>query len=146
MKMSVLTGNGSWRMSRMLHAIARWCFAYRWLVVAVWVCALVAGAVGAKVAGGQLDNTFTIPGSPSQVALSQVQRDFPAAAGTSAQLVIRATDGTTLASPANAAAIRSLLAKAAAEPQVASVTAPQASHLVTADGGTGIATVEYSVP
>jgi len=130
-------------MSRVLHAIAHWCFAHRWLVVALWLLVLVAGAAGAKVSGGTLDNTFTIPGSQSQAALDQVQRDFPAAAGTSAQLVFRATDGTTLASPANAAAVRRTLARAATAPQVAAVVSPQAAHLLTADGKTGIATVEY---
>jgi RND superfamily putative drug exporter len=132
-------------MSRVLHAIAHWCFAHRWLVVALWLLVLVAGAAGAKVSGGTLDNTFTIPGSQSQAALDQVQRDFPAAAGTSAQLVFRATDGSTLASPANAAAMRRTLAQAATAPQVAAVISPQAAHLVTPDGKTGIATVEYRV-
>jgi putative drug exporter of the RND superfamily len=133
-------------MSRVLHAIARWCFAHRWLVVGLWLLVLVAGAVGAKTSGGALDNTFTIPGSQSQTALDQVQRDFPAAAGTSAQLVFRATGGTTLASPANAAAIERTLAQAANAPQVAAVISPQAAHLVTPDGKTGIATVDYRVP
>jgi len=132
-------------MSRVLHAIAHWCFAHRWLVVALWLLVLVAGAAGAKASGGAIDNTFTIPGSQSQAALDQVQRDFPAAAGTTAQLVFRATDGTTLASPANAAAIRRTLAQAATAPQVAAVISPQAAHLVTPDGKTGIATVEYRV-
>jgi putative drug exporter of the RND superfamily len=132
-------------MSKVLHAIARWCFAHRWLVIGLWLLVLVAGAVGAKASGGTLDNTFTIPGSQSQTALDQVQRDFPAAAGTSAQLVFRATDGTTLASPANAAAIKRTLAQAAGAPQVAAVISPQVSHLVTPDGKTGIATVEYPV-
>jgi RND superfamily putative drug exporter len=133
-------------MSRVLHAVARWCFGHRWLVVAVWLLVLVAGAVGAKASGATLDNTFTIPGSQSQQALDQVQRDFPAAAGTSAQLVFRATDGTTLASPANSAAIARTLAAADRAPQVVAVVSPQVSHLVTPDGKTGIATVEYRVP
>jgi len=133
-------------MSRVLYTIARWCFGHRWLVVALWLVVLAAGAVGAKASGGTLDNTFTIPGSQSQTALDQVQRDFPAAAGTSAQLVFRATAGTTLASAANAADINRTLAQAARAPQVAAVISPQASHLVTPDGQTGIATVQYRVP
>jgi putative drug exporter of the RND superfamily len=133
-------------MSRVLHAVAAWCFAHRWLVIAIWLLVVVAGAAGAKLSGGTLDSTFTIPGSQSQTALDQVQRDFPAAAGTSAQLVFRATGGATLASPANAAVIARTLAKAATAPQVAAVISPQAAHLVTPDGKTGIATVEYRVP
>ena len=48
-------------------------------------------------------------------------------------------------SPANAAAINQVLAKAAAVPQVAAVIPPDTSHLVTRDGTTAIATVQYRV-
>jgi hypothetical protein len=72
-------------MSGLLHRIAHWCFAHRWLVAAVWLVVLAATVTGAKVSGGQLDRGFTVPGSPSQIALNQVQQDFPASAGTSAQ-------------------------------------------------------------
>jgi putative drug exporter of the RND superfamily len=101
---------------------------------------------GAKVSGGQLDRGFTVPGSPSQIALNQVQQDFPASAGTSAQPVFQATGGTTVTSPANAAAITRVLAEVAKEPQVDTVVAPQASHEVTPNGRTAIGTVNFRVP
>jgi RND superfamily putative drug exporter len=136
---------GVFRMSKVLYRIGRACFAHRWLVVSLWLLVIVAGALGAKAAGGQLDDTFTIPGSQSQTALDQVQRDFPAAGGTSAQLIFHATDGTTLASPANAAAIKETLDRAATAPQVTAVISPRGSHLITPDDKTGIATVQYPV-
>jgi RND superfamily putative drug exporter len=135
-------------MSVVLYRTARWCYARRKLVLAIWLIVLGGGAIGmagAKAAGAHLDNTFTIPGSQSQTALDQVQRDFPAAAGTSGQLVFRATGGSTLTSPANAAAVQRALARAASAPQVAAVVSPQTSHLVTQDGKTAIATVQYRV-
>ena len=132
-------------MSGVLYRIGRACYAHRWLVAAVWLLLLVGAGAGMKIGGGQLDNTFTIPGSPSQTALDQVKNDFPDAGGTSAQLVFAARGGTTVASPANAAAIRAALAKASAAPQVAAVIPPQKSHLVTKDDTTAIATVEYRV-
>jgi RND superfamily putative drug exporter len=132
-------------MSRILYRISRACFAHRWLVVVTWLVVVIAAGAGMKISGGQLDNSFTIPGSPSQTALDQVQQDFPAAGGTSAQLVFQATGGTTVTSPANAAAISRALAKAAAAPQVTAVIPPQKSHLVTKDGKTAIATVQYRV-
>lgn len=132
-------------MSGVLYRIGRACFARRWLVVAVWLVVLAAAGAGMKIGGGQLDNTFTIPGSPSQTALDQVKTDFPAAGGTSAQLVFAARGGTTVTSTANAAAISQALSKAAAAPQVAAVFPPQKSHLVTKDGTTAIATVQYRV-
>src|SRR5262245_8964662 len=133
------------QMSGVLYRIGRAYFAHRWLVVAAWLVLLAAAGAGMKVGGGQLDNTFTIPGSPSQTALDQVKNDFPDAGGTSAQLVFATRGGTTVTSPANAAAIRAALAKASAAPQVAAVIPPQQSHLVTKDGTTAIATVEYRV-
>jgi putative drug exporter of the RND superfamily len=132
-------------MSRVLYRIGRACFAHRRLVAAVWLVLVVGVGVGMKISGGQLDNSFTIPGSPSQTALDQVKNDFPNAGGTSAQLVFQATGGTTVTSPANAGAIRAALAKASAAPQVAAVIPPQKPHLVTKDGTTEIATVEYRV-
>jgi RND superfamily putative drug exporter len=132
-------------MSRVLYRIGRACFAHRWLVAAVWLTVLVGAGAGMKIGGGQLDNTFTIPGSASQTALDQVKTDFPAAGGTSAQLVFAARNGTTVNSPANAAAINQVLSKAATAPQVAAVVLAQKSHLVTKDGKTAIATVQYRV-
>ena len=76
-------------MSRMLYRIGRACFAHRWLVVVTWLVVIIAAGAGVTIGGGRLDNTFTIPGSPSQTALDQVQQDFPVAGGTSAQLVFR---------------------------------------------------------
>jgi RND superfamily putative drug exporter len=133
------------QMSRVLYRVGRSCFAHRWLVVVTWLLVVIAAGAGMKISGGQLDNTFTIPGSPSQTALDQVKKDFPAAGGTSAQLVFAARGGTTVTSPANAAAISRALSKAAAAPQVAAVIPPDKSHLVTRDGTTAIATVQYRV-
>ena len=133
------------QMSGVLYRIGRACFAHRWLVAGIWLAVVVAAGAGMKIGGGQLDNTFTIPGSQSQTALDQMKADFPAAGGTSAQLVFQATRGTTVTSPANAAAIGQALSKAAAAPQVAAVISPQKSHLVTKDGTTAIATVQYRV-
>ena len=118
-------------MSGVLYRIGRACFARRWLVVAVWLVVLAAACAGMKIGGGQLDNTFTIPGSPSQTALDQVKTDFPAAGGTSAQLVFAARGGTTVTSTPNAAATSQALSQAAAAPQVAAVIPPQKSRLVT---------------
>jgi putative drug exporter of the RND superfamily len=132
-------------MSGVLYRIGRACYARRWLVVVVWLVVLVAAGAGMRIAGGHLDNTFTIPGSPSQKALDQVHQDFPDSGGTSAQLVFAARGGTTVTSPANAAAIRQALARASRAPQVAAVIPPQQSHLVTSDGTTAIATVQYRV-
>ena len=132
-------------MSGVLYRIGRACYARRWAVVVIWLVVLVAAGAAAKIAGGQLDNSFTVPGSPSQTALDQVKRDFPDAGGTSAQLVFQARRGTTVNSQQNVAAISQALSKARSSPQVAAVIPAQKSHLVSSNGTTEIATVQYRV-
>jgi RND superfamily putative drug exporter len=132
-------------MSGVLYRLGRACYARRWLVLAVWVLVLAGAGAGMKLGGGQLDNTFTIPGSQSQNALNQVKHDFPDSGGTSAQLVFQARGGSTVNSPANARAIQRALSEASTAPQVAAVVPPGKSHLVTRDGKTAIATVQYKV-
>jgi putative drug exporter of the RND superfamily len=132
-------------MSGVLYRVGRACYQRRWLVVVVWLVVLAAAGAGMRIGGGHLDNTFTIPGSPSQTALDQVKKDFPNAGGTSAQLIFLARDGETVDSPADAAAIRHALAKVARAPQVAAVISPRQSHLITPDGRTAIAKVQYRV-
>jgi putative drug exporter of the RND superfamily len=132
-------------MSGALYRLSRACFAHRWLVLAIWVLVLAGAGAGMKLGGDQLDNTFTIPGSQSQTALNQVKHDFPDSGGTSAQLVFQARGGSTVNSPANARAIQRALSEASTAPQVAAVVPPGKSHLVTSDGKTAIATVQYKV-
>lgn len=132
-------------MSGLLHRLARWCFTHRWIVVAGWLVVLVAAVAGAIVGNGQLDRTFSVPGTPSQVALNQVREDFPANAGTSAQLVFRAAGGTTVRTPANAAVIQRVLAQAARQPQVAQVVPPSGSGEITPNGAAAIGIVDFSV-
>ncbi len=132
-------------MSRALYRIGRTCYSHRWRVMVFWLILLFAAGAGARLAGGQLDNTFSIPGSQSQTALNQVQKDFPGSGGTSAQLVFQATAGTTVNTPANATAMNRAVAQASGAPQVTAVVAPQKSGLVTKDARTAIATVQYRV-
>ncbi|MFD7299582.1 MMPL family transporter [Streptomyces pharetrae] len=117
----------------------------RRLVLAAWL-AVLAAAVGTLIAvGGELDNEFTIPGSESQRAQDTMAEDFPAAAGTSAQIVFTAPEGSTITDPAAAQAVRRTLAAAQDAPQVAAVIPPDKAGTVTPDGRTALAQVNYDV-
>ncbi|MFD5710854.1 MMPL family transporter [Streptomyces pharetrae] len=117
----------------------------RRLVLAVWL-AVLAAVVGTLIAvGGKLDNEFTIPGSESQRAQDTMAEDFPAAAGTSAQIVFTAPEGSTITDPAAAQAVRRTLAAAQDAPQVAAVIPPDKAGTVTPDGRTALAQVNYDV-
>ncbi|HEY4626733.1 MAG TPA: MMPL family transporter [Blastococcus sp.] len=88
---------------------------------------------------------FTIPGSESQEALDQLDQASPGTAGISAQIVFVAPDGSTVADPANAAAIQQVVAAAGRAPQVASVVSPFDSSAISPDGRAALATVQYDV-
>ncbi|MFI9340320.1 MMPL family transporter [Streptomyces sp. NPDC052773] len=117
----------------------------RRLVLAAWL-AVLAAAVGTLIAvGGRLDNEFTIPGSESQQAQDTMAEDFPAAAGTSAQIVFTAPEGSKITDPAAARAVQHTLTAAQDAPQVAAVIPPDKAGTVTPDGRTALAQVNYDV-
>ncbi|MEV5340737.1 MMPL family transporter [Streptomyces sp. NPDC052676] len=117
----------------------------RRLVLAAWL-AVLAAAVGTLIAvGGRLDNEFTIPGSESQQAQDTMAEDFPAAAGTSAQIVFTAPEGSKITDPAAARAVQRTLTAAQDAPQVAAVIPPDKAGTVTRDGRTALAQVNYDV-
>jgi RND superfamily putative drug exporter len=117
----------------------------RRLVLAAWL-AVLAAAVGTLIAvGGRLDNEFTIPGSESQQAQDTMAEDFPAAAGTSAQIVFTAPEGSKITDPAAARAVQRTLTAAQDAPQVAAVIPPDKAGTVTPDGRTALAQVNYDV-
>ncbi|MCD7438703.1 MMPL family transporter [Streptomyces lincolnensis] len=132
-------------MATWLYRLGLGAHRHRRLVLAAWL-AVLAGAVCALVVlGGKLDNEFTIPGSESQQAQDTMAEDFPAAAGTSAQIVFTAPEGAKLTDPQATQGIRRTLAAAQDAPQVAAVIPPDKAGTVTPDGRTALAQVNYDV-
>ncbi|GAA1950480.1 MMPL family transporter [Kitasatospora viridis] len=134
-------------MPTLLHRLGRLAYRHRRRVLTLWL-AVIAAVVGCMLAfggPGKLDDTFTIPGSESQVALDRMKTDFPASSGTSAQVVFTAPAGHKVTDPPDLAAIRTALTAAASAPQVVKVVDPVAAHTVSADGSTAIAQVQYEV-
>ena len=107
-------------MSRLLYRLGRAAVRRRRLVVLAWIVAAVGVIALGSLSGGKTSDAFEAPGVESQTALDVLQRDFPAAAGTSAQLVF-ATDTGTLSDPAAAAAVDAALADVARQPHVDAV-------------------------
>ncbi|ARQ68493.1 MMPL family transporter [Streptomyces marincola] len=132
-------------MATLLHRIGRGAFRRCRLVLGLWLVALVAVVAGATAAGGSFDDEFTIPGSESQEALDALAADFPAAAGTSAQIVVQAPEGRSVTDPPYAAAIEETVAAAAEGPQVAAVLDPATAGTVSEDGRVALAQVQFEV-
>ncbi|WP_434809837.1 MMPL family transporter [Microbacterium sp. bgisy189] len=80
-------------MSTLLYSLGRWSFRHPWRVLVSWLLllAVVGGATAVFMKG--TDNSFTIPGTEAQEGIEMLDRTFPQASGTSAQLVIVAPEG-----------------------------------------------------
>jgi putative drug exporter of the RND superfamily len=120
----------------------------RLTVVLVWLAVLVAGGAGAATLAGETTSSFSIPGQESTVALDRISEEFGATdAGASAQVVVRAPDGTTLADPDQATALGQLVTELGGLPGVVSASNPldQAAPTVNQELTTGYSTVTYDV-
>ncbi len=120
----------------------------RLLVVLIWLLALIGGGVGALTLAGETSNTFSIPGQESTIALERIDTEFGVGGGVSAQVVVQAPDGGTLAEPATAAQVSSLVTELGALPGVVSATDPldPANPTIDPTLTTGYSTVSYDVP
>ncbi len=80
-------------MSTLLYALGRWSYRHSWRVLIAWVLLLGTRAARARSPLGQgTDNSFSIPGTESQAGIEQLNRTFPQASGTSAQMIIVTAD------------------------------------------------------
>jgi putative drug exporter of the RND superfamily len=130
-----------------LYRIGRFSFRRRWLVASLWVLLLALVGLGAATLSGQTSNSFTTPGTESQVAIDQLAERFPQAnaGGASARVLIGAPAGQTLRDPANSAAVAKVLTALRGAPRVAAVVDPFQAQAVSRDGRYAIAQVTYAV-
>ena len=99
-------------MTSLLYRLGRGAVRRRRLVLLAWAVRRRRRARRRPARGGETSDAFDIPGVESQQAYDVLEADFPAAAGTSAQLVFAAETGDgTLADPAAAAAVDAALGR-----------------------------------
>lgn len=134
-------------MATVLYRLGRFSFQRRWLMAGLWALLLTVIGIGAMTLSGPTSNTFTVPGTESQVAIDQLAERFPQAnaGGASARVVLVAPAGHTLQEPANAAAVAQVVSRLKAAPQVAGVVDPAAAQAYSRDGRYAIAQVSYAV-
>ncbi|MFF2494932.1 MMPL family transporter [Agromyces sp. NPDC058064] len=111
-------------MALLLHRIGRFAYRRAWLVIVAWVLALGALLGAGLGLGGQLQDSFAIPGTESQTAIDQLAAVFPQTAGASAKAVIEAPEGDTVESADARAAIEDMEAELEDVDGVASVLGP----------------------
>src|SRR6476620_6325955 len=126
-------------MSGLLYRLGRASVRRRWLVLGVWIAAVVIIAVLGKTAGAGLEDKFEVPGTEAQQARDLLQQTFPAQAGTQAMVVFHTSHGS-LTDPATAAGVDATLGRIAGLPHVVGLPA---MAQVSDDGTIGLATVQY---
>jgi RND superfamily putative drug exporter len=129
-----------------MKGLARWCFRHRKVVLLLWLLALVGFFDAGRLAGTSFSTKFSLPNTPSATALTLLQADFPAVAGSSDQIVLHATSGTVRDATVESRAQR-MLAEVATLPHVRSVVspfAPQGAGQISKDGTVAFATVNFN--
>ncbi|MFN8103804.1 MAG: MMPL family transporter [Acidimicrobiia bacterium] len=132
-------------MSRMLDRLGRLAARRRWWVLGAWSALLALVVVLAGTVGGTLTDNFTIPGTESQDGVDILRERFPALAGSDAQVVFHATEGS-LADAEHTAAVKSTLARVADLESVSRVDDPYdpARPQLSQDGTIAYVIVQYS--
>jgi putative drug exporter of the RND superfamily len=130
-----------------LYRLGRFAFRRRRLVVMLWIVVLAVVGIGSASVSGKTSDQFTIPGTQSQKALDLLDKEFPqaSASGATARVVFEARGGQKLTSGANKTEVESLIADLKKAPQVASVSDPYTSRLISKDGTITYAQVTYRV-
>jgi len=133
----------------LLHRIGRFAYRRAWLVIVAWAVALGA-LLGAGIGlGGQLQESYSIPGTESQTAIDQLAAVFPQTAGASAKAVLEAPDGASVEDPSARAAIEAMEAELEDVPGVASVLGPfdeYAGDQISDDERTAYIQVQFDGP
>ncbi len=133
-------------MSTLLYTLGRWSFRHSWRVLIAWILLLVLAGGGALVFMKGTDNSFSIPGTEAQEGIQLLDRSFPQASGTSAQLVMVAADGDRIDEEPYTSQIEDSIAQLEDLDGVLAVTDPfdeMVSGLVSDDGSAAIIRLQF---
>ncbi len=106
-----------------MDKIARWCFKNKYIVIGLWVVALVAITVSTNKFGTKYADSFALPQSGSTKALNLLSKVSSSESGEVDTVVWRVQSGTVY-NTINKTKINKLISEISTTPQVASVTSP----------------------
>ncbi|WP_375385558.1 MMPL family transporter [uncultured Microbacterium sp.] len=133
-------------MSTLLYSLGRWAYRRPWRVISTWVLLLILAGSGAVLFSSGTDNTFSIPGTESSAGIEQLNRTFPQASGTSAQIVVVAGRGS-VTDDAYKPEIEDAVAALGRLDQMSAVTDPFGENihgLVSDDGSAAIVRLQFA--
>ncbi|MFC0681327.1 MMPL family transporter [Lysobacter korlensis] len=133
-------------MASLLHRLGLSSYRRPWRVLVVWLLALGALLRLGVGLGGQMQESFAIPGTESQNAIDKLEAVFPQTSGGSAQVVQQAPEGESVGDDDHRAAIEELAEDIEELDGVAAVTTPfseYATDSLSDDGRVGITQVQF---
>ena len=107
-----------------MTTLARWCFAHRRAVVALWLLALFIIVALGTSAGSRFNSNFNLPHTDSQNAISLLEHNFPAASGEGDEVVFQTSGDSTIHSDSVRQTITAALDRAARVSGVENVSSP----------------------
>src|SRR5262245_30070408 len=134
-------------MTGVLYRLARFSVRFRFVVVAVWVVAVVALVGVSHRLGDNTNDSVTLPGTGSQQAADALAKSFPDQASGSSPIVLHVASGK-LTDSKYSQAVGQAAAAVAKAPDVASVVSPlssQGASALSKDQATGYLAVTLSV-
>lgn len=129
-----------------MAGIARWCFRHRFIVIGLWLIALVITFGLTKIDGTNYSNSFSLPSTDSTKALDLLQTVSAGASGEADTIVWQVSNGS-VRSSSTQDRINAMFQKVLKIPQVASITSPYTAagaRQISEDGRTAYATVEFN--
>ena len=131
-------------MSSFLYGLGRTAFRRRGRMLLAWLAALVLVGAFAAVVSSAFDENFSLPGTESQTALDSLNRTFPQAGGTSAQVVVVPPQGSSVRDADVRRAVEAAADRFEDLSQVDTVTSPfdeYAKGLIAEDDSAAILTL-----
>jgi RND superfamily putative drug exporter len=131
--------------STYLYALGRAAYRHRARVMLIWLAVLVLTVGAAAGIGSKFDENFSVPGTESQLALDALNRTFPQAGGTTAQVVVVVPEGESVRDAAVRDQIETGVEAIEKVDHVDSATSPfdkYAKGVISADDRAAIITVQ----
>ena len=130
-------------MADLLYRLGRFSYSHRRPVAFIWLLLIAALGVGAATLGGSTVDSFSIPGTESQRALTALKTEFPAASGATGTIVVKAAPGTVLDQKDTKAVVRATVAKAEKVPGVVAVVDPYQANSISPTRTVALITVQF---
>ncbi|MEU9153203.1 MMPL family transporter [Streptomyces sp. NPDC048417] len=131
-------------MAKLLYRLGAFGARRRRTMILGWLIVLAAVAGLGISTGGSLQNTKSIPGSPAQTALTRMGQHWPTPDSQSAQIVFQAPAGRQLAEPGLRGPLHASLKAAGRVAGVTAVADPAANGMISPDGRTAVADVDFA--